>query len=226
MSTNVELFNETVCLLQTLGHKVYVGLNQCPIFLRKYIESWNKKNDISGFDPIPALCHKPSDAAKHCYIYLEKGMEFLIWHEAWHSLQFCHDPNKDQFWLQDNQCPVLLEEMLQQGVKDFNESTSGWYSLESMAKEVPAMAVENHPEFVVSVLKTVLDLITKHKAKQQGLFDLIINKRSFRDVRFTCISGEQHLDDWLIYKNGSSNKPITLVEFYRQNGFIIPKHLL
>lgn len=226
MSINTELFDETVCLLQALGHKVYVGLDQCPIFLRKYIESWNKKNDISGFDPIPGLCHKPSDAAKHCYIYLEKGMEFLLWHEAWHSLQFCHDPNKNQFWLQDNCCSILSQEILQQGIKAFNNSASGWYSLESMAKEVPAMAVENHPEFVVSVLKNVLDQVTKHKAKQQGLFDLIMNKRSFRDVRFTCISGEQHLDDWLIYKNGNSNHPITLVEFCRQNEFIIPKHLL
>ena len=244
---NVELFDETVSLLKDLGHQVYIGLDQCPTYLKQHIQTRNKKNDISGLDPIPAMCHQPYKDSKSCYIYLQSEADkAYLWHEAWHALQFCHDPNRDQFWFVDGNCPTIPQEMLQEGIAVFAEAMKDINSLWSSTSqpwEVPAAAVENHPDFVVSMLKKIATPLLK----QQGLFDLIFKKCSFSPLVESYKNGPKDhiysnffavvMKHYIVTKDslewkiqvrylGSNPEPITLLEFCRQNEFVIPKHLL
>ena len=107
--------------------------------------------------------------------------------------------------------------------------------------DVPA-ATKNSPD-VISVMKKNAET----KLKQQGLFDLIFNKCSFSPLVESYKNGPKDhiyrnffayvMKHYIVTKDGlewtiqvkylgCNPEPITLLEFCRQNEFVIPKHLL
>jgi hypothetical protein len=240
-SSNTAVFDETIQILEQLGCSIYVGdsllvgTSLSLSFRQKYFVF---RNGGEGGK------HLKLTSGKDVFYFSSKwAIRNYLWHEAWHYLQ--HNPpqgfDASSFSLDESgACSILSKDMFREGM---HRLFSRDYSEETYAYELPAFAVQHEPDFVVSILKKLAET----KLKQQGLFDLIFKKCSFSPLVESYKNGpKDHIYrnffavvmkhyivtkdnlEWTIQVRylGSNPEPITLLEFCRQNEFVIPKHLL
>lgn len=236
---NTVVFDETVQILEQLGCSIYVGdslLVGSPLPLSFRQKHFVFRDDDEG--------GKYIRSKKTLYFTSKWAIRNYLWHEALHFLQDNPPPgfNASSFSLDENgECPILSKYMFREGMHRL--FSRGCYSEKTYSYELPAFAVQYEPEFVVSMLKKLL----QHMLKQQGLFDLIFKKCSFSPLvesykygpkdhiyrNFFAVVMKHYIVtkdnlEWTIQVRylGSNPEPITLLEFCRQNEFVIPKHLL
>lgn len=146
MSNNFDSFyNETVQILERLGHFVYVEDEHIiPPFIQDFIDKHHSQS--AG-----ACLHlMPND---YCVIYLRD--KSFIWHETWHVLQRVYDPHKLKYWYIKNEfgkgfCPSLS--YIEMGMDRYE--WAGCVGDESV--EIPAYAVQNDPKTVLKELYYIL----------------------------------------------------------------------
>lgn len=141
------LYDETVKLVRKLGHYVALDLEELPKNWQQHYKDYWEKAEMNDYSPAAVCSHTDS----YSLIYLA-GNKNLLWHEVWHIFQRWGGC-KYTLGNPDYLCPKLLEKHYTIAASKFFHRYCT-YSLEKLDIEFPALAVENDPKYVVSILRS------------------------------------------------------------------------